>query len=112
MTRPGELNFPADQRINDELKRVFRLLRGGLNLHDNVTRSHIVSYTHTSGNNSPQTINITALKLSWVPLFFILVHTNDETTIWATAADQALWTPAQIVLHCARNNVALKVMVF
>lgn len=113
MSRPPFVNFDGlPQKLSDALARIQQLLRGGLNLHDHFTRSHIKSYQHTAGAGTAQTIDITALKIPWPPTMFIVVDIDLAGTVHATAADKAAWTSTSIVLRCSTNNTNLKVMVF
>lgn len=113
MSRPGFIDFEGlSQKASDAMAKIQQLLRGGLNLHDHVTRNHIVSYTHTAGAGTAQTIDISALKLAWTPTFFIVVNIVAAATVHATAVDQASWSKTQIILRCSVNNTAVKVMIF
>lgn len=110
-SRPGQVNFPLPTYLKDALDRIQQLLRGRLTLHDNVSRSHIISYTHDAGAGNAETIDITALGLTWTPTYFVVVYVDASAVIWATAADVATWSKTQIVLRSSAN-AAVKVMIF
>lgn len=110
--RPGQFSFPLPTQLRDALNRIQQLMRGGLTLHDNVSENHIVSYQHTAGANVAQTVNISAMKLSWTPTYWILLDSDLYTRLAVTAANRALWSPTQIVITSEVNLVNLKVMVF
>lgn len=113
MSRPPFFQFPdLPQKLSDALAKIQQLLRGGLTIHDHTSRSHIVTYQHTAGAGSPQTIDITSLKIPWTPTMFFVVSADLAATVHATAADRTAWTNLSLVLRCSANNTNLKVMVF
>lgn len=102
MTRPGELNFPAEQKINDELKRVLQLLRGRLTVHENV-RVVAIAHTFNAVANTEDSIDISSLKISWTPRYWWVIRQDRAGSIYES--NFGTWSSTTVKFKCSVANV-------
>lgn len=113
MSRPPFVHLEGvSQKVADAWAKMQQLLRGGLNLHDHTSRNHIVSFLFDAGAGNAKTVDITALKLPWIPTLWFVVDIDKAATVHATAADHTSWSTTQILLRCSVNTTNIKVMIF
>lgn len=107
--KPKYVSFGPLKEMGETLQQMLLVLRGNLNLHDQLSTNHAVDHTFGGVANTEEDVDISTLDLEWIPQYVVTLSSSNGGVVYAS--NVAAWTTATIKLKCTSAGTTAKVVV-